>query len=513
MLRNFLIVSSITLVALGIAAGCPERQSAADKTDKTSSTPTSQPSEESGETTKDKKKEELFVDWPKPETVLFITGRQEGYIEPCGCTGLANQKGGLARRHTLLKQLEAKGWPIVSLDLGNQVRRFGKQAEIKFQFTANALKTMDYKAIGIGRQDTLLSPLELFSHTATQGQDPAFLSANVAVLAPDFSKQFTVVESGGKKIGVTAIMGAEDVAKVKAGDIIVKSPEDGLKEVMPTLKAAKCDIYVLLASASIEESMKLGKEFPDFDIVVTIGAEGEPERVPRPIGDTKSVLVQSGKKGMYVGAIGIFNDDNKPIRYQRIPLDDRFDDSPDMLKLLAAYQQTLQNEGLAGLGIKPLPHPKGYSYVGSAACADCHEDEHDIWKDSPHAGATHSLTHPGERSEIPRHFDPECISCHVTGWNPQQYYPYRSGYLGLEESPKMLGSGCENCHGPGSAHVAVELGDLEVSKEERDKFRNDMRLTLEEAKKNKCIECHDLDNSPDFHVKGAFEEYWQRIEH
>jgi hypothetical protein len=29
----------------------------------------------------------------------------------------------------------------------------------------------------------------------------------------------------------------------------------------------------------------------------------------------------------------------------------------------------------------------------------------------------------------------------------------------------------------------------------------------------KCKECHDLDNSPDFHATGAFEKYWKEIEH
>jgi hypothetical protein len=27
------------------------------------------------------------------------------------------------------------------------------------------------------------------------------------------------------------------------------------------------------------------------------------------------------------------------------------------------------------------------------------------------------------------------------------------------------------------------------------------------------MECHDLDNSPDFHAAGAFEKYWKEIEH
>ncbi len=74
--------------------------------------------------------------WEEPQVVLFVTGNQHGYIEPCGCTGLENQKGGLARRYTFMKQVEAKGWPIVSIDAGNQVRRTGRQSEVKFQAAA-----------------------------------------------------------------------------------------------------------------------------------------------------------------------------------------------------------------------------------------------------------------------------------------------------------------------------------------------------------------------------------------
>src|SRR5262245_30249499 len=37
----------------------------------------------------------LFEGWPKPAVALVLTGQQLGYIEPCGCSGLENQKGGL----------------------------------------------------------------------------------------------------------------------------------------------------------------------------------------------------------------------------------------------------------------------------------------------------------------------------------------------------------------------------------------------------------------------------------
>ena len=73
----------------------------------------------------DKTADDLVKDWGKPKFVLFISGRQHGYIEPCGCITLARQKGGLMRRHAVQKMLQARGWDVVSIDAGNQVRRFG----------------------------------------------------------------------------------------------------------------------------------------------------------------------------------------------------------------------------------------------------------------------------------------------------------------------------------------------------------------------------------------------------
>jgi hypothetical protein len=213
---------------------------------------------------------------------------------------------------------------------------------------------------------------------------------------------------------------------------------------------------------------------------------------------------------MFVGVLGFYDDPAQPWRYQRVPLDARFGDSPEMLAELASYQKQLETEGLEGLGLTPLPHPTEREYVGSEKCGECHTKAYEVWKSSLHANATESLVHPPERGEIARHFDPECLSCHVTGWDPQKIFPYASGYLSLDKTPHLTGSGCENCHGPGGAHVAAqESGAAEA---ELLRLQAGMRLRLSEAEK-KCLECHDLDNSPDFHAEGAFEKYWEDVKH
>ncbi|HEV3138843.1 MAG TPA: hypothetical protein VGZ26_13090, partial [Pirellulales bacterium] len=72
----------------------------------------------------------------------------------------------------------------------------------------------------------------------------------------------------------------------------------------------------------------------------------------------------------------------------------------------------------------------------------------------------------------------------------------------------LAGNGCENCHGPGAAHIAAEKGDNEA---QRAALRELLHLTWEQAKTETCIKCHDHDNSPEFGKNS--EKYWSEIEH
>lgn len=469
-----------------------------------------QTSDSSTSETKAPHREPLFVNWPKPQFVLLVTGQQMGYIEPCGCTGLVNQKGGLSRRHTLAKQLAERGWQVVPLDVGNQVLRFGRQSELKFQLTSDAFKKIGYKGVALGADDLRLPAADLLAQTSAA--DGAFLSANAALFDVSLTPTYRIVEVDGKKIGVTSVISEEWQKKIMGGDVLLKSSSAGLDEVLPKLRDAKCDVLVLLAQASLEESQQFAKKYKDFRIIVTAGGGSEPTFQPEPIPETDAILVRVGLKGMFAGVLGFFDDAKQPIRYQRVPLDARFEDSSDMLALMASYQEQLKSGGFEGLGIKAVPHTSGLKFVGTEKCGECHKKAFDVWKGSKHAHATESLVHPPERGEIARHYDPECLSCHVTGWNPQQFFPYESGYLDLDKTPLMKGSGCENCHGPGSAHVAAEEGDGNPTPDMLKTLRAAMRLPLAQAEK-KCQECHDADNSPDFHDVGAFEKYWKQVEH
>src|SRR5262245_26037645 len=97
-IRLYLGLAALVLVGIGIVAGRAPAQSA---------------------TAKDAQREQAeFAGWTKPAAVLLISGQQYGYIEPCGCTGLTNQKGGLMRRDALLASLLERGWQVIPFDAG-----------------------------------------------------------------------------------------------------------------------------------------------------------------------------------------------------------------------------------------------------------------------------------------------------------------------------------------------------------------------------------------------------------
>ena len=473
---------------------------------------------------------DLVGEWKQPDVTLFVTGRQHGYIEPCGCTGLENQKGGLMRRRSAQKVLQDRGWDVVAIDAGNQIRRTGQQPTIKMRKTFESLcRVMNYSMVGVGPDDLRTPSIDLVQamFDAPEGETP-FTCANVVIEEMNdgsLTRQYRVIEKNGRKIGVTMILGDDHVSDLQEVDgIDVVTASDALSLVVPALKKAGCDMHVLVAHASLEQCRDLAKKFSVFDLLVTAGGSGDPTMEAEVInaGNRQTSMIQVGVKGMYVGLVGASWDQGQPtLKYQRVPLDDRFEDSPDMKKMFTSYQKELKSLWLRDAldDIRPRKHPSGNTFVGSQTCADCHDEEFEIWADGiegeggPHEKATRSLTNPGQRSWVKRNFDPECVSCHVTGWNPQEYYPYASGYVDLKESEALHGNGCENCHGPGSAHVAAENGDIDADDAMMDKLRQQMVVTLAEARESMCMKCHDLDNSPDFVKEGGFDEYWPHIKH
>ena len=94
----------------------------------------------------------------------------------------------------------------------------------------------------------------------------------------------------------------------------------------------------------------------------------------------------------------------------------------------------------------PLPVMAENSYVGSAACKDCHEEQYENFtKFAKKAHSDKSIKIMA--SDLTEAELAECYACHTTG------YGKPGGFVSYEKTPHLADAGCEVCHGPGRDHV------------------------------------------------------------
>jgi mono/diheme cytochrome c family protein len=143
-----------------------------------------------------------------------------------------------------------------------------------------------------------------------------------------------------------------------------------------------------------------------------------------------------------------------------------------------------------------------HAHVGSDKCKMCHMKEWKSWSETKMANAFESLK-PGQRAEQKKAAgldpdkdyttDAECVRCHVTG------YGQPGGFTSVEATPKLVGVGCETCHGPGGTYIQKEYMSLQ-NKEYKRADIVAVGLTAE-ITKQQCDSCHNSDSpfvGPDY---------------
>lgn len=456
-----------------------------------------------------------FQGWEVPQAALVITGLLNGYIEPCGCAGMDRMKGGLSRRHTFFRQLADQGWPVAAVDTGLITNGFGVQEELKFDMAVNSFRLMNYDMIGISANELRFPADVLLTYTVPSSLDDQslFASANVGIygFSDIYTLPFKTFVRGGIKFGATSVVFADQTAN-RDENIFVEPPEKKLREILPRILEKNCDHLILIVHGSEEQTMQMAAQFKEFDIVVTGDSPADPPAASKMTPDGQ-YLIEVGEKGKFAVVLGFYEAQETP-RYQRVALDSRYSRSDDVYRLMEGYQEILKGiittKGYRGLGLGVIDSPQRAAlgdFIGSKKCESCHEESYRTWRKNKHSSAWGSLSTvpPAKDSADPvRDFDPECISCHVIGWQSRENFPYAGGFLDMEKTPHLANVGCESCHGPGSKHIEAELGDDETLQET---IRGEMHLG--DGAEKMCQTCHDEDNSPDF----EFKSYYKIIEH
>jgi hypothetical protein len=157
---------------------------------------------------------------------------------------------------------------------------------------------------------------------------------------------------------------------------------------------------------------------------------------------------------------------------------------PDMEKLFR--YSDLKRQRLVQINEHRMEKFKsGVPHVGAGACRECHPEQYEHWRRTPHAGAFARLV------QADRTRDDSCTPCHTTGAGSLR------GFGNLLVTASMTNVQCEVCHGPGEDHInsPPDLKSKTVYGITGQCPSCDIR--------GFCVGCHDQDNDPDFDISKA----------
>lgn len=387
--------------------------------------------------------------------------------------------GGIARRETAIKELKDQKPHFFLLHNGALTKDFGVQPQMKRDVQEKALNEIGVNAMGVGVSEFILGAASLIRFEK-KAKFP-LLNANIV----DPQKMLRFQKEWSQKIQFE-----NSLLTLKVVSLLSEKEQKELQQLIPDLtidpvqsqidkwkeQKKEGEFWVLLFQGPAYEAQNLARKETLFDLIVYSRRGDVP--IYQKIGETP--VVSTGSKGRYFIALDFDAEPPHNIkRTQRITLDKRYADGPKASKWLASYKLKLKKNKIAD-GYPKVAWPNGATYVGSRACAECHQVQYEVWKNSKHSHAVEPL------KEENHHYDPECLQCHTTG------FPFKGGYENLKKTPELAAVTCESCHGPRSLHVEAPTENVGP-----------------QVTANNCIQCHDAENSPHF----DFETYWPKIEH
>jgi len=402
---------------------------------------------------------------------VFLTGNELGALQPCGCSG--GQLGGFDRRWAVLNSASAQRRLIV--DTGGFVEGNNEQDIIKFKVIIQAFNLLGYDLVNLREED-----IEIAQDLGLLGSIKSIFNiisshdgADVNVPAK-FTKKLSLK---GSPVAVTvASFDAESASIEQAKELFTAQPATN-QAGQPGMQTV--DILILnCCDANVVASIA---EMGIVDCLVCPAEADEAMVIAEPNGGP--LVVSVGRYGRYVGMLQIKSadaDDKLKLSFSPIPITEDLRPNSSLAELYKIYQQLVRDENLVEKYPR-FPLPNGLEYTGSESCKPCHEDEYEKWSARAHAHAYATLEKVGSQ------FDPDCVVCHVVGMK------YQSGFVSEEKTGHLKNVGCENCHGPGSAHIRSE-GKVKTTEP-----------------RSACADCHTPEVSSEY--AGNEELYLEKIIH
>ncbi|MDP6593884.1 MAG: LysM peptidoglycan-binding domain-containing protein [Candidatus Marinimicrobia bacterium] len=409
------------------------------------------------------------------EVYILHTNNTNGALENCLCPG--KSYGSLEKRVQYIRDWLKDHPNTLLVDAGDFLSASRKTLKDSIAF--RAYEMIPYDAVGLGDQE-FFRGVNFLEELVEESTLP-FISTNLT--RPQFSnlEREKVITKNGISFGILSVIDPGVFsfypARVKEA-VEVAAYTDVLKGRLTDL-ADRVDVVVVLSHMGVDADRELAAEYPQIDVIVgshTQTVMTEPEMV----GNT--LIVQAGKDGYYVGQLKLTFDGSKTISVHEgslVAMDIVLPNDPAVIDMIIEYNR------LSGLKVgkrveRIVPVPPAYLVSSSQQCASCHEGQFDHWAVTGHARSLATLKHDHKEKS------PDCLACHTTGFGRSD------GYLNYNITGGLKNVNCTECHYTPAEHLSEPAVHTTLS------------ITEE-----KCIRCHDQNNSPDF----AFADFMGRSRH
>ncbi len=425
------------------------------------------------------------------ESLVIFSGDLRGEIKPCGCAEEGDM-GGLPRKHTFFKQQKTKYTNLLYFDLGNNFPEPSEQGDLKIKLIQSALKKLTPEAVLVGPNEWLnglhwLDP-KIPYLLSNQGEKLNYL-------------QSKTIKNEEKSITIFGYLSPSLVYQNKNDLSLIFAVNKNLLSDWRNKLQTKFTGFKILLFRGDERELQKFEDSRLFDLIIAgSNTNDELNQILKirtksgifPMIPTKGQGILTGKINNEGRLIRSFSETD-PAGFSVTWLKKNYEDANELDEIFNDYNSDVKDLFFRNLDIKEKQRNESV-FVGSGVCIGCHQKSVKVWNESQHSHAFLTL----EKKK--KHFDPECLECHVVGLKPLKFrqesirheFEGAIGFLSPQITPHLKDVQCENCHGPARAHLS-----------------NSMIHPPFKDPKSTCVNCHHGSHSPLF----DFESYWEKIKH
>ena len=304
---------------------------------------------------------------------LIYSGEERGSLGLHGCG--AEQVGGLARRHTVIKSLREEPPHALNLHAGNILDSANPNNELICQIALEALSRMNYDALCLGPQDLSL-PTDTLSALYGNHPDLSVLCTNLSVSVPTPFAPYIIHNTTTEiKVAVINVISQSYQTEITASNpsITLSKPAEALEALAETI-TGKSDVVVGVFHGKKDEARTLAERVPWLSVLIHAKNESKEVASEIPIVVGNTTIVTNPAKGEAVGVLEIGLDANKQVisrQDQRVSVSERITPDADLDMLLALYNDLTEDSGFNGQESLPADRAIYITYFHKRGCQKC----------------------------------------------------------------------------------------------------------------------------------------------